>query len=202
MLGTVLFYEVAPDLVMLSDGAGQFAILRHALCWIHPERSLTKLIPVTDQERQALDAIRDRIWQFYDALKAYQQVPESVPEMSLADRFDEIVTTETGYAALDTVLGRLTTHKAELLRVLDHPELPRHNNGSEQAIREYVTRRKISGGTRSEAERQSRDTFTSLKQTCRKLGISFWQYLLDRLGNQETIPPLADQIREHALKPG
>ncbi len=201
-LGTVLFYEVAPDLVILSDGAGQFAILRHALCWIHAERSLTKLIPVTEQECLALEEIRDRIWQFYDALKAYQRTPEKGLKATLADRFDDIVTTETSYMALDAVLGRLAHQKAELLRVLDYPEVPLHNNGSEQAIREYVTRRKISGGTRSEAGRQSRDTFTSLKQTCRKLGISFWQYLLDRLGKQDTIPSLADLVRERALKPG
>lgn len=201
-LGTILFYGVAPDLVILSDGAGQFVVFLHALCWIHAERSLTKLIPLTDQERTALEAARAHIWQFYDALKAYQQAPDRAQKARLARRFDDIVATETGYAALDAVLARLAQHKPELLRVLDHPEVPLHNNGSEQAIREYVTRRKISGGTRSEAGRQSRDTFTSLKQTCRKLGVSFWQYLIDRLGKQGTIPPLTELIRQRALKPG
>ena len=101
-----------------------------------------------------------------------------------------------------SALARLATHKAELLRVLDHPEVPLQNNGSEQALRDYVTRRKISGGTRSEAGRQSRYTFTSLKQTCRKLGVSFWHYLCDRLEKRETIPPLTELIRQRAMKPG
>ena len=201
-LGTVLFYEVAPDLVILSDGAGQFAVLCHALCWIHAERAVAKLIPVTQQEQTALESAREDIWQFYEALKAYRQAPDAAQKACLEDRFDEIAAGETGYAALNDVLTRLAQHKSELLRVLDHPAVPLHNNGSEQAIREYVTRRKISGGTRSAAGRESRDTFTSLKQTCRKLGISFWQYLLDRLGQQQAIPPLEDVLRQRALKPG
>jgi hypothetical protein len=202
VLGTLLCHGVAPDLVVLSDGAGQFNLFLHALCWIHAERSLTKLIPVTDRDQAALDAAREEFWQYYAALHAYQQAPDDVQKILLTWRFERMTARDTGYEALDAVLRRLATHQTELLRVLDHPEVPVHNNGSEQAIREYVTRRKISGGTRSEAGRNSRDTFTSLKQTCRKVGISFWQYLLDRLGKQETIPPLADLIRQHALKPG
>jgi len=40
--------------------------------------------------------------------------------------------------------------------------------------------RKISGGTRSDLGACCRDDFASLKKTCRKLGISFWDYLGDR----------------------
>ena len=72
-------------------------------------------------------------------------------------------------------------NKSELLLVLDRPDIPLHNNGAENAIREYVKKRKISSSTRSELGRRCRDTFTSLKKTCRKLGISFWQYLKDRI---------------------
>ncbi len=201
-LGTVLCFGVAPDLVVLSDGAGQFVLFRHALCWIHAERSLTKLTPVTEQEQNALDTTREQFWTLYTALKTYQQSPDDAQNVLLAQRFDDMTSRETHYEALDAALKRLATRKAELLRVLDHPEVPLQNNGSEQAIREYVTRRKISGGTRSEAGRQSRDTFTSLKQTCRKLGLSFWQYLCDRLEKQGMIPPLEDLIRQRAMKPG
>jgi hypothetical protein len=47
---------------------------------------------------------------------------------------------------------------------------------AENDIREYVTRRKISGGTRHDHGRMARDPFTGLKKTCRKLALSFWQY--------------------------
>ncbi|MEG4508544.1 hypothetical protein QUA86_34580 [Microcoleus sp. F6_B6] len=79
--------------------------------------------------------------------------------------------------------------------LLPWPFLPLHTNAAETDIREYVTRRKISEGTRNENGRQARDTFTGLKKTCWKLGISFWQYLLSRFKQDEIIPPLADVIR-------
>lgn len=62
----------------------------------------------------------------------------------------------------------------------------------------FVTRRKISGGTRSDAGRRARDTFVGLKKTCHKLGVSFWQYLLSRLRMDRQIPPLPDVIRAKA----
>ncbi|PZV22224.1 MAG: transposase, partial [Leptolyngbya sp.] len=98
-------------------------------------------------------------------------------------------------ASLNTVLSQFRTHKAELLRMLELPQVPLHNNGAESDIREYVTRRKVSGGTRSEAGRRARDTLVGLKKTCRKLGLSFWQFLMSRLRGDGQIPPLPDVIR-------
>ena len=56
--------------------------------------------------------------------------------------------------------------------VLERPEIPLHTNGSENDIRAQVTKRKISGGTRSEAGRDCRDAFLTLMKTCQKLGLS------------------------------
>ena len=116
--------------------------------------------------------------------------------------FDTIFSSKTASATLNTVLKRIYQNKSELLLVLDRPDIPLHNNGAESAIREYVKKRKISGSTRSETGRQCRDTFTSLKKTCRKLGLSFWQYLKDRIETTDLIPDLSELIREHSLKPG
>ncbi len=66
-------------------------------------------------------------------------------------------------------MQQFCTHKDELLRVLTFPQLPLHTNAAENDIREYVTRRKISGGTRHDNGRRVRDTFTGLKKTCRAL---------------------------------
>jgi Transposase IS66 family len=101
-------------------------------------------------------------------------------------------------ASIGGVLKEMREHKAELLRVLDRPEVPLHNNGMESDIRCYVKVRKISGGTRSEAGRRCRDTFASSKKTCRKLGISFWRYLRDRIRGLGQVPRLADLIRKKA----
>ena len=61
-------------------------------------------------------------------------------------------------------------------------------------------RRKISAGTRSDAGRACRDAFLGLMKTCRKLGLSFWSYLGDRLDVPDAppVPPLADLVRARA----
>ncbi len=120
----------------------------------------------------------------------------------MQEKFDAIFTQQTDYQFLNLALKRLHANKAELLLVLDRPEIPLHNNLSENDIREYVKRRKVSGSTRSEAGRRCRDTFTSLKKTCRKLGISFWQYLEDRLSGKNSILPLSQLVVQASAAPG
>ena len=201
LLGSVLFHGVPKSLVIVSDDAGQFNLLEHALCWVHAERTIDKIIPYGEAPRQAIQETRTQIWQLYKDLKAYKQHPTEEDKTALAAQFDTICTTPTCSIPLNLALQRLHANKAELLLVLERPEIPLHNNLSERDIREYVKRRKISGSTRSEKGREARDTFISLKKTCRKLGISFWKYLQDRIGHLEGIPPLPELIQQQAQAP-
>jgi hypothetical protein len=199
LLGQLIEQGVSPNLVILSDGAPQFNILVHALCWVHAERPLARLIPINDKQRAALEQVRQQIWELYQDLKAYRAQPEPANKASLEARFDTLVEQQTDFpASIGGVLKEMREHKAELLRVLDRPEVPLHNNGRESDIRGYVKVRKISGGTRSDAGRRCRDTFASLKKTCRKLGVSFWSYLRDRVRGLGQVPRLADLIRKKA----
>ena len=125
-------------------------------------------------------------------LKNTASILSESQKLKLETRFDHIFTRKTGFASLDIALKRIYQNKSELLLVLNRPDVPLHNNLSERDIREYVKRRKISGSTRSDIGKKCRDTFTSLKKTCRKLGISFWQYLIDRIEYQNKYPPLAE----------
>jgi hypothetical protein len=202
LLGAIIEHGISKDLVIVSDDAGQFNVLLHALCWIHANRAIDKIIPYTDQAKKDLDTVKDQIWQLYKGLKAYKENPKPAARKRLNDMFDEIFTQTTASATLNTVLKRIYQNKSELLLVLQRPDIPLHNNGAESAIREYVKKRKISGSTRSENGRRCRDTFTSLKKTCRKLGVSFWQYLKDRIEGIGVIPDLSDLIRQHSLNPG
>jgi len=186
---------INPELAIVSDEAGQFAVLLHALCWIHAERGINKLVGYNDAQRKALEAIRTQIWDFYAELKAYKEEPCEGKKMELEERFDEIFGTTTCYQSLNLALKRIRNNKSELLLVLDRPDIPLHNNTSERDIREYVKKRKISGSTRSDLGRCCRDTFTSLKKTCRKLKVSFWEYIKDRVSGRNTIEPLADLMR-------
>ncbi len=139
------------------------------------------------------------MWWFYADLKAYCRDPTPRAKAALTARFDRIFTTRTGFATLDRLLARLHANKDELLVVLDRPEVPLHTNGSENDIRCQVTRRKISGGTRSDAGRDCRDAFLGLMKTCAKQRISFWNYLGDRLKvpDAPAVPPLPDLIRHN-----
>ena len=198
LVGSLFHHGFNPALVILSDDAGQFNILLHALCWIHAERIIHRLIPFHDGQRLDQENVRKQIWEFYKDLKAYKLKPGKRKKQQLEQRFEVIFTQKTCFATLNGALKRLYKNEEELLLVLDYPEIPLHNNASERDIREYVTRRKISGGTRHERGRMARDTFTSLKKTCRKLGVSFWQYLLDRLYGSNQIPYLPDLLRQTA----
>lgn len=195
LMASVLEHGVSPGLGIVSDDAGQFNVLVHGLCWIHAERTINKLVGCSDEQRKALEDTRGRIWDLYDDLKAYKQSPSAERKAAIETDFDEIFTAKTGFATLDQALERLHKNKSELLMVLERPDLPIHNNGAEEGLRDYVKIRKVSGGTRSDLGRRCRDTFASLKKTCRKLGISFWRFLGDRLGGDSSIPHLADLIR-------
>jgi hypothetical protein len=200
LLGGVLAQGIRDNLRILSDGAGQFNLLHHGLCWVHAERALRRLAGSTAQHRQNIAEMQDVLWTYYRQLQAYRQAPTAEAKQTLEEGFDQLFgRCYRHHASLNIVLHQFRNRKAELLRVLDCPELPLHNNASETDVREYVTRRKISGTTRSEAGRQARDTLVGLKKTCRKLGISFWQYLLSRIHGDDRIPPLPDVIRAKAV---
>ncbi len=178
--------------------AGQFNVFLHALCWIHAERAINKLQGFNDNQRQELAEKRSQIWDFYADLKAYKQAPREAKKLELEKRFDDIFTAKTCFATLNKALAQIHRNKSELLLVLERPDIPLHNNLSERDLREYVTRRKISGSTRSAAGRRCRDTFASLIKTCRKLSVSFWEYLKDRVSEQNDIPQLSAIIRSQA----
>ena len=200
LIGSLFSHGFHGDLVIVSDDAPQFVLSLNALCWIHAERHFRKFIPVSDQIRLELEQVRDAVWNLYRGLKTYKADPKVDQKEALSKEFDRVFTMRTSSAALNDLIDRTRANKDRLLRVLDYPHIPLHNNDSERDIREYVKRRKISGSTRSAAGRRARDTFTSLKKTCRKLGISFWKYLKDRVRGIGAIPALATIIQERSRR--
>jgi hypothetical protein len=200
LLGSLIAQGVSPELTVLSDGAGQFDVFVHALCWLHIERPLARLVPHNEKHRAAIEQVRQGIWDLYAELKAYRLAPSPTARDGLGTQFDDLVARRTDYPSIDSVLKAMAADRAKLLLVLDRPEVPLHNNLSEGHIRDYVKKRKISGSTRSESGRRARDTFASLKKTCRRLGVKFWAYLQDRVCGVGQIPRLADQIRQKAAE--
>ena len=179
--GAICEQGLLGDTAIVSDGAGQFRVgAHHALCWVHAERLVHKLQPRSKAEREAVELKRTLIWWLYGDIKKWQLAPDPKQARTLRVRFDRIFTRQTGYVMLDRQMARLHKQKADLLRVLERPEIPLHTNGSENDIRAFVTKRKISGGTVSEQGRIARDTMLGLMKTCAKLRVSFYQFLGDR----------------------
>ena len=199
--GSIRQHGLLQNTVIVSDDAGQFRIGSHALCWIHAERLVHKLIPFNDQQRLAVDWVRHLIWWFYADLRAYKHDPCRRRRTQLRARFDRIFRRRTGFVTLDRLLARLHARKAELLLVLDRPEIPLHTNGSENDIRCHVTKRKVSGGTWSDTGRDTRDACLGLMKTCQKLGLSFFDYLGAHLGVPDAplVLPLPELVRARAV---
>src|SRR3954471_22978362 len=200
VVGAIVARGLLTDTVIVSDDAGQFDVLTHALCWVHAERHLRRLVCATAEQRRLVDLQRQLVWWLYADLKLYKEEPTPARRAALRARFDRVFGRVTGFAELDATVARLRPNKAELLMVLDRPEIPLHSHGSESAIRCVVTKRKISGGTRSAAGKRARDTFLGLLKTCAKLGVSFWDYLGARLKipDAAAVPWLPDLIRQQA----
>jgi len=204
LIGSLVAHGFDPEKIIHSDGAGQFDVFCHALCWKHAERPLKKLHIHNPAQQVQYDGKMNAFWHLYRSLKAFKALPPSQQarkKQALENRFDKLCKPVEGFAALNLVLEKLQQQKNKMLLVLDRPVTSMHNNASERDIREYAKRRKISGSTRSEKGRKARDTFTSLKKTCQKLEVSFWDYLLDRLKGQWDIPPLAEVLHQRMQQP-
>lgn len=195
------------DSAILSDDAGQFDLgLRQFLCWVHAERLYRKLSVCDDASRKAIDEVRCGIWRTYRLLRAYRRRPGAARRAVVERRFERTFRTGTGSDLLDDQIERTLANRNKLLAVLDRPDVPLHNNQRENDLRSYVTRRKISGSTRSDVGRACRDAFHTHMKTCARHGISFWNYLGDRLGTPGAdcvpwLPNLARQIPKTAPLP-
>ena len=72
--GTIQARGLLPGTVVVSDDAGQFRLGEHALCWVHAERLMHKLVPATTS-RPGRRAQATLIWWFYADLKAWKRDP-------------------------------------------------------------------------------------------------------------------------------
>ncbi len=186
--------------LLVCDDAPQFKWLTEelALCWVHDGRHYKKLAPWVPQHRQLLADFRRQYWDFYAQLLAYRQQPSPEDKQHLSAAFDTLFATVTGYAALDARIAKSKLKKTSLLMVLDHPEIPLHNNPAELAARQRVRKRDVSFGPRTQDGAKAWDTFMTLTATAKKLGVSIYHYIYDRVSGADEMPALADLIAERA----
>ena len=196
--GAIHHQGLLPDTVIVSDDAGQFRVGAHALCWIHAERLVHKLVPANDKQRNAIEIAKRMIWWFYRALKDYKLAPSVKQAQLLRARFDRIFKrASTGYVTLDRLLRRLFRNKDGLLRVLERPEIPINANSSENDIRAFRHEKKnLRRDRQRQGPRCARHHAGACQKTCMKLKLSFYEFIGARLGIPgPKIPPLASLIR-------
>jgi hypothetical protein len=188
--------------LLVCDDAPQFNWVTDelALCWIHEGRHYQKLEPVVAQHRTQLEDFQDDFWAFYDELVNYREHPTLPERIRLDTDFDRLFATVTGYEALDARIAKTRAKKHCLLLVLTHPEIPLHNNPAELGARQRVRKGDVSFGPRRPDGVKAWDTFMTLAATTKKLGVSFYAYVLDRISGTNQLPKLADLITERVLK--
>lgn len=186
--------------ILICDDAPQFhdQTEYRGLCWLHEERLFNKLRPFFEAHQKLVDDFRTEIWNYFDRLKAYAAAPTEELKQELLADFDELFSRTTGYDELDHRIALTRQKKRELLLVLDFPEVPLDNNEAERALREYVIKRKISNGTRTDDGTQAWEVFLSLLGTCRKNAVNFYDYLCDRISRSYEIPSLASIVLAHS----
>ena len=186
--------------LLICDDAPQFTWLTAelALCWVHEARHYNKLLPCYAPFQKVLAAFLDPFWEYYDALLAYREHPTPTERDRLWAKFDDVFVPTTGYRDLDDRIAKTREKKAALLLVLTHPEIPLHNNPAELGARQRVRKRDVSFGPRTAEGSKAWDTFMTLAATTKKLGVSFYAYVHDRIATANQIPGLDRLIATRA----
>ncbi len=185
-------------LLLLCDDARQFKRITEALalCWVHEGRHYKKLNPALEFHAQKLDQFLTKFWAFYHELVAYRLDPTPSERVRLSDEFDQLFATITGYQYLDERIAKTKAKKEELLPVLDHPEIPLHNNQAELGARQQKPKQNISFGPRTEEGAKIWDTGLTLVATAYKLGVNIFDYICDRVSRTNQMPSLASLIEQ------
>jgi hypothetical protein len=183
--------------VLVCDDAPQFKLLTDelGLCWVHEGRHYKRLNPLVPVHQEQLRTFRKHYWEYYHKLYKYKHHPSSELARALSEEFDSLFSTTTGYDELDERIAKSKAKKAELLTVLAHPEIPLHNNLSENGARVQKRRQDVSLHTKTEEGTRAKDTMMSIVETCKKLGVSAYHYIYDRISQTFNMPSLAELIR-------
>ncbi len=186
--------------VLVCDDAPQFKLITDelALCWVHEARHYKRLQPVVPVHQELLEGFIEDFWNYYGRLMQYKQAPCADWAYVLSIEFDDLFSTHTGYPEWDERIEKTAAKKGELLTVLQHPELPLHNNMAENGARVQKRREDVSLQTKSKEGTQAKDTMMSIVETCKKLGVSAYHFICDRVSQRYEMPSLAELMRTKA----
>jgi len=199
--GAIAYYHQETGMpivkVLLGDDAPQFKLITDelSLCWVHDGRHYKRLRPIIPKHQNELEIFRGRYWDFYRELYKYKKNPSPTLANSISTEFDRLFSTKTGYNGLDKRIAKSKAKKKELLTVLNHPELPLHNNRSENGARVQKRREDVSLQTKTNEGTEAKDTMMTIVETAKKHSVSAYKYIFDRVSKTSEMPSLANLIR-------
>ncbi len=163
--------------IIISDDLNVYngyPVLGQQKCLAHLRRHAQKLIKTPGKDNQS---IGEALTKLIDEAFKYHRLERETPEAS--DYFDwaaefkvKVKSTlarwskKAGYEA-GKLLRNLKLKADQWWYFLDHPEISPDNNLAERALRLAVTKRKVSGGSRSLMRFQETANLLSVIQTCR-----------------------------------
>ena len=188
--------------VLVCDDAPQFKLvaLWLALCWVHDGRHYKKLSPVVPDHIEKVAEFLGMYWAYYKRLVEFKQQASQESAQKLAEDFDTLFSTTTGYAQLDERIAKTKEKKEHLLMVLKYPEIPVHNNASELGARAQARVRDVSLQNKTEEGTKAHDSALTIVQTAKKLTVNAYRYIFDRVSKRFLLPSLAQIIREKSLR--
>jgi len=205
--GAIAYYHAQTEIpvvhFLLSDNGPEYKRIteEQGLCWVHEGRNYKKLKPVVPLYQEEVDKFLTHYWDYYEKLLHYKAHPSLEMAESLSSEFDQLFSSQTIYTKLNDRIEKTKTKKAELLLVLKYPELPLHNNMAELGARAQARKRDVSLHTITEEGTKSQDTFLTIAQTAKKLGVSAYKYIKDRISRKFEMPSLASLIPQTEASP-
>lgn len=194
----VVAYRNRSDAIkqLVCDDAPQFKNITEwlALCWVHEGRHYKKLKPFIHSHRKKLDIFLKDFWSYYRRLRDYKENPCPKRSETLSKEFDVLFSRKTGYEELDERITKTAAKKDNLLLMLDHPQIPLHNNESELGARNQARKRDVSLQTKNAKGTHAKDVMMTVVQTARKLGVNIFNYVHDRVTGTFNMTSLADLI--------
>jgi hypothetical protein len=200
----IMGYRKLPHAIgaLLTDNAPQYnqIVEDMALCWVHDGRHYKKLSPVVNAHIKAVEDFLDTYWEYYHKLLAYKKSPNALLAEQLSNEFDTIFSTETGYEQLDERIKKTKMKKDLLLLVLEHPELPLHNNTSELGARRQARYRDVSMQTKNKKGTEAKDTRMTITETAKKLFVNTFNYFYDRITRKFELSSLASLVKLRTME--